>query len=103
VSYYFLAPSSTSLPSGEVQNVTLSFRDGNYFPQTITIRVDVPVALYLDSSVKGCYRSFAVPALHVTGFARTPADPILFTPSSPGTYEFRCSMGMGTGTLVVTK
>ena len=103
IGYYLLVPSSVSLPSGEIQKVTLSFREGDYFPQTITVRAHVPVAVYLDSSVKGCYRSFTVPALRVTGFARTPADPILFTPSSPGTYEFRCSMGMGTGTLVVTK
>ncbi|MBM3230078.1 hypothetical protein FJZ22_00255 [Candidatus Pacearchaeota archaeon] len=98
---YFLFFSDPVLVSGETQNLTLSLQQGNYYPETISVQVGVPVALTLDASVKGCFRSFSIPALQIIGYSRSPAEPIVFTPTKKGTYEFRCTMGMGTGTLIV--
>ena len=87
--------------NGEVQEVTLGMKNLNYYPRTIEVKAGVPVELTLDSSVQGCFRSFAVPDLGVFGVARTPSDTIKFTPNKKGTFAFRCSMGMGDGTLIV--
>ena len=85
--------------TGDVQKVTLSQKNYNYFPQTITVKAGQPVELTLDSKVQGCYRSFTIRELGVAGYARTPQEKITFTVPKPGTYKFSCSMGMGSGTL----
>ncbi len=86
--------------TGAAQKVTLSEKNSNYFPQIITVKAGQPVELTLDSSVSGCYRSFAIRDLGVAQYARTPKDTITFTVPKPGTYRFACSMGMGIGTLI---
>ena len=93
--------SNTVIGNGDVQRITLSEKNSNYFPQTITVKAGSPVELTLDSSVTGCFRSFTVRSLGVAQYARTPAEKITFMPTKKGTYPFSCSMGMGTGTLVV--
>lgn len=85
--------------SGDVQQITLSEQNLNYYPQQITVKAGAPVELTLDSKVQGCLRSFAIRELGVAGYARTPQEKIKFTVSKPGTYKFSCSMGMGSGTL----
>lgn len=86
---------------GEAQKIILSERDLNYYPQTITVKAGQPVELSLDSSVKGCLRSFTIRDLGVQKYAKTAADIISFTPTKKGTFTFACSMGMGYGTIVV--
>lgn len=86
--------------TGAAQKITLSEKNSNYFPQVLNVRAGQPVELTLDSSVTGCYRSFAIRELGIAQYARTPKDTIIFTVPRPGTYRFSCSMGMGTGTLV---
>ena len=39
--------------------------------------------------------------LGISKYLGTPNDYIEFTPTEKGTFRFACSMGMGTGTLVV--
>ncbi len=93
----------TDIPTtGDAQRVTLSEKNSNYFPQTITVKAGSPVELTLDSSITGCLRSFTVRGLGVSGYARTPTEKITFIPSKKGTFPFSCSMGMGSGTLQVT-
>lgn len=87
--------------TGDVQKVTLSEKNSNYFPQKITVKAGLPVELTLDSSVSGCFRSFTVRDLGIAKYARTPAEKITFVPAQKGTFPFSCSMGMGTGTLEV--
>lgn len=87
--------------SGSVQKVVLSMQNRNYYPNTITVKANQPVRIYLDQSVVGCYRSFTIRQLGIAKYLKTPDDYIEFTPSKPGTYGFACSMGMGTGTLIV--
>lgn len=87
--------------SGDAQNVVLGFKNYNYYPNTITVKAGQPVRISLDSSVSGCYRSFTIRDFGISKNLRTPNDYVEFTPTKKGTYRFSCSMGMGTGTLVV--
>jgi len=87
--------------SGDFQKITLSIKNYNYYPNTITVKANQPVRIYLDESVVGCYRSFTIRQLGIAKYLRTPSDYLEFTPTKQGTYGFACSMGMGTGTLVV--
>ena len=87
--------------SGSVQKVTLSMKNSNYYPNTVTVKVGQPVRIYLDSSVSGCYRSFTIRDFGVAKYLKSPTDYVEFTPNKKGSFRFACSMGMGTGTLVV--
>lgn len=86
---------------GETQNVVLSFRNYNYYPQEVRVKAGQPVSISLDSSVVGCFRDFTIRDFGVHEYLATPSDSVTFTPTKPGRYTFACSMGMGTGTLVV--
>ncbi len=92
--------SSTS-GGGAVQEITLSYKNGNYYPNTVNVEVGRPVRIYLDSSVRGCYRTFVIKSFGVSKRLATPEDYVEFTPTKEGTYGFACSMGMGTGKLIV--
>lgn len=87
--------------SGSVQKVVLSIQNRNYYPNTIIVKSGEPVRIYLDASVVGCYRSFVIREFGITKYLKTPEDYIEFTPTKKGTFRFACSMGMGTGTLIV--
>ena len=86
---------------GQMQKVTLSAKNLNYYPNTITVKSGEPVRIYLDESVTGCLRSFTIREFGVAKYLRTPSDYVEFTPTKKGTFGFACSMGMGTGTLKV--
>lgn len=92
---------NTGAGEGETQKVVLSIKNGNYYPQEIRVKANQPVEISLDSSVAGCYRSFTIRDLGVAKYLATPQDSVAFTPTKTGTYVFACSMGMGTGKLVV--
>lgn len=103
--YFFFASgtdaSSISGGNDEIQKITLGMRNGNYYPNTLTVKANQPVEITLDSSVKGCYRSFTIRSFGVSKYTATPAETITFTPAKAGKYQFACSMGMGYGTLIV--
>ena len=86
---------------GEVQKITLSVKDYNYFPNTIQVKANQPVELTLDSSVTGCLRAFVIKDLGVSQSSRSPAQTINFTPTKKGSFRFACTMGMGYGTIEV--
>ncbi len=87
--------------NGDFQKVTLGIKSYNYYPNTVKVKAGEPVRVYLDKSVSGCYRSFNIRDLGVSKYLATPNDYVEFTPTKPGRYGFACSMGMGTGTLIV--
>lgn len=93
--------SNTDTNNENAQKITLGIKNYNYYPDTITIKVDKPVEITLDNSVVGCYRSFVVPEFRVNGYSANPSQKITFTPTKTGTFRFQCSMGMGRGTLIV--
>jgi plastocyanin domain-containing protein len=92
---------STAVDNGNSQKIVLSLENYNYYPNTITVKAGQPVSISLDKSVGGCLRSFTIPSLGLSKNLRTPQDTLDFTPTQKGTYKFACSMGMGTGTLIV--
>ena|SRR3989344_2832998 len=96
-----VVPSGNSGNSGDFQKVTIGMKNYNYYPNTINVESGKTVRLSLDSSVSGCFRDFTIRELGVRKYLQTPSDYVEFTPTKPGTYTFACSMGMGTGKLVV--
>lgn len=109
--YFFLKSSTSEITTGNViannpsgaqtQNIVLTLRNYNYYPNTITVNANQPVRISLDASVAGCLRDFTIPDFKIHQYLKTPQDYVEFTPTAPGTYHFACSMGMGTGTLIV--
>ena len=85
----------------DVQVIVLGIKNYNYYPNTVTVKANEPVRIYLDSSVSGCLRSFTIKDFGIAKNLPTPNDYVEFTPTKPGIYPFACSMGMGTGTLIV--
>ena len=85
----------------EAQKVVLGLKDFNYYPNTIKVKANKPVSISLDKSVYGCLRDFTIREFGIRKYLRTPSDTVEFTPTKPGVYRFSCSMGMGTGTLIV--
>jgi plastocyanin domain-containing protein len=104
--FFIKSSSSTDSITGgsggdSFQKITLSMKNANYYPQTITVKVNEPVRIYLDSSVTGCYRAFTINEFGVSKYLEYPTDYVEFTPTKKGSFKFACSMGMGTGTLIV--
>ena len=85
----------------ETQHIVISKKDLNYYPNEIRVKAGQPVSISLDSSVTGCLRSFNIRDLGVSKYSKNPSDTIDFTPNKKGTFRFQCSMGMGTGTIIV--
>ena len=86
---------------GEMQRVVLSQNGYNY--NDITAKVDKPIAVSADNSVKGCLRSaaFNINGKKYSKYLQTSEDTLELPALSKGTYTFSCSMGMGFGKLVV--
>ena len=94
--------SSDEITNGSgVQKIVLSMKDFNYYPNTIYVKAGKPVSISLDDSVGGCYRSIVISSLGLRKTLKSSSDTLDFTPKEKGTYRFACSMGMGTGTLIV--
>src|SRR3989338_2492784 len=92
----------TSADSGEYQEFTLSLGASNYDPETITVEAGKPVRITADlNSLTGCFRTFLIPDLGIKKQFKAGDDTLEFTPTEKGTFNFRCSMGMGKGTLIV--
>lgn len=87
--------------SGDIQEITLSMKNGNYYPNTIKANVNQPVRIYLDDTVGGCYRDFTIRSLGVRKYIQNSKDYVEFTPTETGSFGFACSMNMGRGTLIV--
>lgn len=86
---------------GSVQKVVIGMKNYNYYPNTIKVKVGQPVSISLDDSVYGCFRSFTIREFGLSKYLRTSQETLDFTPDRKGTFRFSCSMGMGTGTLIV--
>lgn len=93
--------SSNSGDSENYQKIVIGFKNYNYYPNTIKIKVNEPVRVYIDESVRGCYRSFTIRELGISKYLATEKDYVEFTPTKKGNLRFSCSMGMGTGTFIV--
>jgi len=84
-----------------VQKITLSFKNYNYYPNTIKVKQGIPVEITLDNTINGCFRSFNINGLGVSVYSSNPSKTVKFTPDKKGSFEFACGMRMGYGTIVV--
>lgn len=87
--------------SGDIQKIVLSMKDYNYYPNTIYVNAGQPVSISLDDSVQGCYRTLVISELGLKKTFKSSSDTLDFTPMEKGSYEFSCSMRMGTGIIIV--
>ena len=84
------------------QVIELSVKNGNYYPQVIGLKQNIPAKIIVDmDSVKGCLTSIRVPKFKVSENVNINDNVIEFIPSEKGSFPFMCSMGMGTGTIIV--
>lgn len=83
------------------QEVRLGLKDYNYYPNAVKVKAGIPVRVYLDQSVVGCLRDFTVRDFGIHEYLQNPDDYIEFMPEEKGKHTFACSMGMGTGVLIV--
>ncbi len=86
-----------------VQEVTIKAERLGYTPNYLTVKNNIPVRINLKASQDaGCTRSFVLPSFGIKKLLQPGgSDTIEFTPQKAGTYQFRCSMAMAAGTMVV--
>ena len=90
------------VPSGEVQNVALGFKNYEYQLSPSTLKVGVPVRMEVDmTTVSGCMTSVVIPEFNVRKTVSVGDNIITFTPDRAGTFDITCSMNMGRGTFTV--
>lgn len=94
--------SSPSLPN-KTQVIRMSAQDYAFVPNHFTLRAHLPVRWEItDAGFSGCTNtiisSLLPQPLHLNRFSSTVAE---FTPTTPGTYNFSCSMGMVNGQIQV--
>ena len=95
---------NTVVPTNNgVQEVNLKMGAVGYEPSTITVNKGSPVKINLQAAKDaGCTRSIVFPDFKISKVVeRGSTDTVQFTPEKAGTYQFRCSMNMARGTLVV--
>ena len=104
--YFFLARRTSAQAVtglGGIQEVTVTVK-GGYEPSEIRVQSGRPVRIVFDRretnpcSDEVVFSDFAIHR-SLPPFRRTAIE---FTPTTPGTHEFRCGMGMLHGKVIVT-
>lgn len=103
--YFFGAPRSAvvaSSTSSGVQESRITVR-GGYSPAEIQVEAGRPVRLVFDRQESNpCSEELVIPDLQIRRFLTPHATTTVeFTPSTPGSFDFHCGMGMLHGRLVV--
>ena len=94
--------SNVVVNDGDVQIVNLGIANYNYDPETITVDAGKPVRIVGNmNQLQGCLRAFSIPQLGLSKVFKSGDNILEFTPKQKGTFGFTCSMGMGTGNLIV--
>lgn len=97
-----VAVDSTVENTGEVQTVEVSFKNYGYYPNPIVLKKDVPAILVFDlDTVYGCMRAVRIPSFGIEKYVQQGDNVIEFTPTKAGEFSIMCSMGMGTGKIIV--
>lgn len=96
-----ISPTGNAVVTRDIQEIIVGMKDYNYYPNTIEVESGKTVRMYLDDSVYGCFRDLEIRDFGIHEYLKGPSDYVEFTPTKPGTHVFACSMGMGTGKLVV--
>lgn len=96
-------PAAQGAAVGDVQEVTIKMQALDYAPNYIALKKDVPARITLEASPDaGCTRSIVFPSFNIRKLVpQGGKTTVEFTPTKAGTFDFGCSMGMATGTVVV--
>jgi len=84
-----------------VQKVTLSMKNGNYYPKQFKLKEGIPVSITLDKSITGCYRSLTIRNFGIIKYSKNVEDTIDFMPDKKGEYTFSCTMSMASGKMII--
>ena len=92
-----------AVPSGETQIASMAIGPGGYAPNSFTISAGSPIRWIVDATnASGCQMSIVSRQLNIQKFLNAGSNEIDFSaPSTPGTYQFSCPMGMYRGQFVV--
>ncbi len=94
--------SSAVTYDGREQIVRMSVTASGYSPNRFTIRAGVPTRLLIDgTNAGGCALVFTIPRLGIQRYLQRGINDIAFTPTTPGSIPFSCSMGMYRGEMRV--
>lgn len=102
--WFFFAPRKATHATSEGRNQSIEIIvKGGYSPDTIQATVGVPLHITFDRQESGsCTEKVIIPAFRIA--ADLPANRrtiVIFTPDTPGTYEFACGMNMVHGKLII--
>jgi copper chaperone CopZ len=85
-----------------VQVIQLSVQGANYYPNSIRVKVGIPVQLVANvNNMPGCSKSIVIPEFSIRKSVSTSDNIIEFTPNKSGTFQFSCSMNMYRGQIIV--
>ena len=102
--WFFFAPrrAMQALSEGNEQSIDVIVK-GGYSPDTIQATVGIPLRITFDRQESGsCTEKVIISAFRIA--ADLPANrrtTVVFTPDTPGTYEFACGMNMVHGKLII--
>ena len=102
--WFFFAPRRAiqALSEGNEQSIDVIVK-GGYSPDTIQATAGVPLRITFDRQESGsCTEKVIISAFRIA--ADLPANrrtTVVFTPDTPGTYEFACGMNMVHGKLII--
>ena len=106
VNWYFFAAPSTAIAASVgrtgAQDVTITVQ-GGYTPSVINATAGTPLRIVFDrKETSGCSEEVTIPAFGIRAFLKANAKTTVeITPTTAGTYEFTCGMGMLRGRIVV--
>ena len=85
-----------------VQVAQLGWGKFNYAPSVIHLKKGIPAKIIADpNKLQGCFRSLVIPDMGIQFQVTKENSTLEFTPQKEGTFTFSCSMGMGSGKIVV--
>ena len=94
--------SNKILTDGDTQIINLGIANYNYDPETITLEAGKKVRIVGNmDQLQGCLKAFTIPQLGISKIFRNGDNVLEFTPTQKGTFGFSCSMGMGSGSLII--
>ena len=85
-----------------VQVVNLGVANYNYDPYEIRLKEGQPVKIIGNmNQLQGCLKAFTIPQLGISKLFKNNDNVLEFTPKQKGVFGFSCSMGMGSGNIII--
>lgn len=88
--------------AGGQQVIAIGVKNGYYTPNQITVKAGTPIKVVFAGNAKGCLGKPRFKSLgKKADFTQSGTATIELGDLKPGTYEFKCGMGMTGGKIVV--